>query len=132
MVRYAEYLKEKNVKYSILCAFEQSWIESNARAKQLEFINWPLKNDSLIYFPDKIPEVRSFLESKLESDDSIHLFTFCMRDYVNAVLLFKESRLKINLFQKKLKLKFLKGYLIMKNKIQEYTEVLLMVTLIKL
>lgn len=98
LVRYAEYLKEKSVKYSILCAFEQSWIESNARAKQLEFINWPLKNDSLIYFPDKIPEVRSFLESKLESDDSIHLFTFCMRDYVNAVLLFKESRLKINLF----------------------------------
>jgi len=98
LVRYAEYLKDNNVEYSILCAFENSWIESNAWAKKLNYINWPVKNDSLIYFPDKIPHVRSYLESELKSDNAINLFTFCMRDYVNAVLLFRESRLKINLF----------------------------------
>jgi hypothetical protein len=98
LVRYAEYLKRNNVDYSILCAFESSWIESNVRAKKLNHIRWPLKNDSLIYFPDKILHVRSYLESKLKSDTVINLFTFCMRDYVNSVLVFRESRLKINLF----------------------------------
>ena len=98
LVRYAEYLSKKNIDYAILCAPKDSWIESNAASKRLEIIKWPVKDDSLIYSRNQIPVVRERLELELNSAETLKIFTFCMRDYVNSVLVFGESSLNVELF----------------------------------
>ena len=98
LVRYAEYLSRKNIDYAILCAAKDSWIESSAASKGLEIIKWPVKDDSLIYTRNQIPLVRKRLELELNSAETLKVFTFCMRDYVNSILVFGESSLNVELF----------------------------------
>ena len=98
LVRYAHFLSASAADYSILCAFEGSWIENEAIKAGLEYCNWPIKDNSLIYNHAKIDEVRNHLKVNLDVSNGVTLFTFCMRDYVNAVLLFREAALDVKLF----------------------------------
>ena len=98
LIRYAEYLDNMNIDYAILCAHEDSWIESSALSQGLKIIKWPVKSDSLIYNKSLVLFARKQLENEFNTSNTVKLFTFCLRDYVNAVLLFRESALNIELF----------------------------------
>jgi hypothetical protein len=98
LVRYAEYLHSNNIDYAILCAHKDSWIESSALSKGLKIIKWPVMDDSLIYNKNLVSLARERLKIEFNSTKVFKLFTFCLRDYVNAVLLFRESPSNIELF----------------------------------
>lgn len=95
--RYAMYLEVNNIDYLIVCA-KGSYIKSFAQNNKLKFINWPLVGDSLIYKRKAVAKVQDFFIDNLPKDGTINFFTFCMRDYVNASLVFKDLNFDAKIF----------------------------------
>jgi hypothetical protein len=95
--RYAMYLEVNNIDYLIVCA-KGSYIESSAQDNKLNFINWPLVEDSLIYKREAVANVQNFFIDNLPKDVVFNFFTFCMRDYVNVSLIFKDLNFNAKIF----------------------------------
>ena len=95
--RYAMYLEVNNIDYLIVCA-KGSYIESSSQDNELNFINWPLVEDSLIYKREAVANVQNFFIDNLPKDVVFNFFTFCMRDYVNVSLIFKDLNFNAKIF----------------------------------
>lgn len=97
LTRYAMYLEVNSIDYLIVCA-KSSYIGSFAQENNLKFINWPLVEDSLIYRREAVGKVQDFFTNNLPKDVTINFFTFCMRDYVNTSLVFKDLNFDAKIF----------------------------------
>jgi len=93
LIRHAEYLKQNNIDYRIISFKKDCYISRQSKVQNLNFIEWPSKEDSLIYMSqnEKNRIVGKILDS-IDNFQNVKIFTYCMRDVYNVNYIFSRSK----------------------------------------
>ncbi len=96
LVRFAEHLKKNSRDYLIISCCSKSYISTHSLKNNLKNIYWPIKEDSVVYMnvSEKIILQEFAFKYFNESNGTIYLFTFCLRDFYNSLYIAKTLKLK--------------------------------------
>jgi len=89
LIRFAEFLRENNIDYSIMSCKENSFIADESARLQLNFIPWPHNNDSVAYMSDlEKDQLINSMSYNFRNYTDLSVFTFCFRDAYNCLYTF--------------------------------------------
>jgi hypothetical protein len=88
-IRFAQYLHDHNIAYTMLAFGENCYIADQAKARGLNITPWPIEEDSVAYMNDADrKDLLQKMTKIFEKEKLIYPFSFCFRDLYNSLFLF--------------------------------------------
>ena len=91
-IKVCEYLKSQSFEYSLIVSKKRNcWLRAEAKRKKLDFIEWPLLNESILYQNKKEKtKIVEYFSSKFKECVEMKILTICMQDFYNACFIFNK------------------------------------------